>query len=330
MEGDVDESFYLSDERLGSYRRCDDDTPNGNDVGPKDATQATNKEKDLRIQIIGSLGDGYKMNNNVYSVDGLAPTQRAEPHGNVTMIETENQTNLVVVGILPKLMMDRRGEVYSTEGVSPTLQSRDGKGPVRIEVSPIQTYVRVRKHDVDRQALVQMLRESKKESGLTNRDIADKLGIPATEVEHWFRQDECGTIPNAEAWPSLKELLNITDDSFDAPICEFENVVNGYERMQRLYGTEGVAPTLCNSPSVKIGLGPRIRYLTPRECLRLMGQTDDAIDRIMEAEPSKTAQYKFAGNSIVVDVLVAIFKGIFVDGTFDPPKAKQVSLDSWD
>ena len=73
----------------------------------------------------------------------------------------------------------------------------------------------------------------------------------------------------------------------------------------------------------------RIRYLTPRECFRLMGQKDDAIDRIMEVEPSKTALYKMAGNSIVVDVLEAIFKGIYIDGTFDPPKPKQTSLGAY-
>ena len=70
----------------------------------------------------------------------------------------------------------------------------------------------------------------------------------------------------------------------------------------------------------------RIRYLTPRECFRLMGQKDEAIDRIMEVEPSKTALYKMAGNSIVVDVLEAIFKGIYIDETFKEAPPKQTSL----
>lgn len=73
----------------------------------------------------------------------------------------------------------------------------------------------------------------------------------------------------------------------------------------------------------------RIRYLTPRECLRLMGQDDEAIDRLMAAEPTKTAQYRLAGNSIVVDVLMAIFKGIYIDKTFEKSKPKQSSLDGW-
>lgn len=73
----------------------------------------------------------------------------------------------------------------------------------------------------------------------------------------------------------------------------------------------------------------RIRYLTPRECLRLMGQSEDAIDRLMSAVPQKSWQYKLAGNSIVVDVLMAIFKGIYTDNTFNAPRPRQQSLDGW-
>lgn len=72
----------------------------------------------------------------------------------------------------------------------------------------------------------------------------------------------------------------------------------------------------------------RIRYLTPRECLRLMDQPDNAIDRLMEVEPSKTVQYRLAGNSIVVSVLEAIFKGIYINNTFEKPK-KYVSLEDY-
>lgn len=47
----------------------------------------------------------------------------------------------------------------------------------------------------------------------------------------------------------------------------------------------------------------RIRKLTPRECLRLMGFRDS-----FKIVVSNTQMYRQAGNSIVVDVLVAIFK----------------------
>ena len=59
--------------------------------------------------------------------------------------------------------------------------------------------------------------------------------------------------------------------------------------------------------------GYRIRKLTPRECFRLMGVSEEDIDKIQAAGISKTQQYKMAGNSIVVDVLYYIFKKMFVD-----------------
>ena len=49
----------------------------------------------------------------------------------------------------------------------------------------------------------------------------------------------------------------------------------------------------------------RIRKLTPRECLRLMGFRDD-----FKIKVSDTQLYRQTGNSIVVDVLIAILKSI--------------------
>ncbi|MGM9544769.1 MAG: DNA cytosine methyltransferase [Romboutsia timonensis] len=55
----------------------------------------------------------------------------------------------------------------------------------------------------------------------------------------------------------------------------------------------------------------RIRKLTPKECFRLMGLNDNEIDKIQAIGLSNTQQYKMAGNSIVIDVLMAIFKNLF-------------------
>lgn len=54
----------------------------------------------------------------------------------------------------------------------------------------------------------------------------------------------------------------------------------------------------------------RIRKLTPRECWRLMGVKDKQFDRLHDL--SNTQLYKLAGNSIVVDVLEAIFKNLLM------------------
>lgn len=53
--------------------------------------------------------------------------------------------------------------------------------------------------------------------------------------------------------------------------------------------------------------GIRIRKLTPKECWRLMGFTDEDFEKAQKVN-SNTQLYKQAGNSIVKQVLMAIFK----------------------
>ena len=90
-----------------------------------------------------------------------------------------------------------------------------------------------------------------------------------------------------------------------------------YPQGNRVYNSNGIA---CSQTSNGGGLGGatglylvnyRIRKLTPRECFRLMGMREDDIDKIQQAGISNTQQYKMAGNSIVVDVLEAIFRNLF-------------------
>ena len=53
----------------------------------------------------------------------------------------------------------------------------------------------------------------------------------------------------------------------------------------------------------------RIRRLTPRECFRLQGWTDDRIDQIIHLH-SDHQLYKQAGNGVTVPVVEAIGKRI--------------------
>src|SRR5699024_11978773 len=54
-----------------------------------------------------------------------------------------------------------------------------------------------------------------------------------------------------------------------------------------------------------VTLDGKIRRLTPRECLRLMGY-DDTFKQVV----SDTQMYKQAGNSIVVDVMISLMESI--------------------
>lgn len=68
--------------------------------------------------------------------------------------------------------------------------------------------------------------------------------------------------------------------------------------------------------------GFHIRKLTPRECWRLMGVKDEQFDRLSGISNSQL--YKLAGNSIVVNVLEAIFRNLFIEKNIE--KKEQLDL----
>ena len=62
--------------------------------------------------------------------------------------------------------------------------------------------------------------------------------------------------------------------------------------------------------------GYRIRKLTPKECWRLMGFSDEDYNKASKV-CCETSLYKQAGNSIVVDVLIAIMTKILESYDFN-------------
>jgi DNA (cytosine-5)-methyltransferase 1 len=92
---------------------------------------------------------------------------------------------------------------------------------------------------------------------------------------------------------SQKEV-NVIDEEIVFQINEFTSVVKVKEKTYIKSGEHYF----------------RIRKLTPREALRLMDVSENDIDIIL-SEVSNTQAYKLAGNSIVVNVLVEIFRKLF-------------------
>lgn len=90
--------------------------------------------------------------------------------------------------------------------------------------------------------------------------------------------------------------------------------------------TEGLCRTLSTQSNnlatkIKEPQSLRIRKLTPKECWRLMGFADEDVEKASQV-CSNSQLYKQAGNSIVVNVLMAIFKELFV-----PKKTRSQWLD---
>lgn len=93
-------------------------------------------------------------------------------------------------------------------------------------------------------------------------------------------------------------------DKFEEGQMATTTYPNGYGHGPRTHN-ESIALNTIDKPSVKQNL--RIRKLTPKECFRLMGVKDDDFDKV-EKKQSNSSLYHLAGDSIVVNVLMAIFK----------------------
>jgi len=95
----------------------------------------------------------------------------------------------------------------------------------------------------------------------------------------------------------------------------------------RVYGTDGVSPTLNTMQGGNrqpfISQEPRIRRLTPKECERLQGFPDDWTkygvlrkwndwkNQIDYELISDTQRYKMCGNAVTVNAVEAVMKGLF-------------------
>lgn len=138
-------------------------------------------------------------------------------------------------------------------------------------------------------------------------------------LNYMFAQvyDKLGELPNPEeAHAMLAEAIK--DMVAFTPFTELD----GQYRRPKYQSY----PNLPELPSELKGKKFRIRKLTPRECFRLMGVDDTDIDKIQAAGISNSAQYKLAGNSIVVDVLFHLFRKMFIETEPDYEKGKTLSL----
>ena len=136
-----------------------------------------------------------------------------------------------------------------------------------------------------------------------------------------------GEINDANILPTLC-TVSITNWHYtlqerQEPKCIQQGTLSGgkWDKMldcnKRYYNVNGISNTITTcgggntepkiaEPNRFYEQGYAIRKLTPRECFRLMGVKDEDFDKV-EKNQSNSSLYHLAGDSIVVDVLMAIF-----------------------
>lgn len=163
-------------------------------------------------------------------------------------------------------------------------------------------------------------------NGYFSKNVYDSDGLSPTLT---CGNHGLGTAIAVEETPNLKTQLcnrlieegKVQEGDVIRHSYSTNRLENGDRNMGRVENHEGLSPTLdtenglaltlATKEQAKVMLGDetslRIRKLTPKECIRLMGFTDSDYDAMVGIGMTDSAIYHIAGDSIVVTVLMAIF-----------------------
>ena len=203
-----------------------------------------------------------------------------------------------VVGKLDIKGHDCVKRVYSGEGIAPTLTDMQGgnRQPKVLIDEPVIAASRGRNPD---------------------RPGDRTPGIPTEQRLEINKQGISNTITTVQKdnyviEPCLK-IKEATKAGYKEAYAGDGVNISGRMKYQRGNVQKEMTQTLMANGSERGVVTPdmRIRKLTPRECWRLMGFGDEDFERARGIGTSDTQLYKQAGNSIVVNVLEAVFKNLF-------------------
>lgn len=281
LEENVDEKFYLSDKALK-----------------------------------GSINTQFSCSKleNKLPKDGIVPTICARDYKDPKCVAVDRP---IKVGYIPYPNSDKEHQsntVYSLDGLSPTIDTCNGGSRMpKFVVKPdnLKTKLcndliasgKVKENDFIRHSyssnrMNKMYIQNKEfhDCSPTLDTRCDCLGVVVKDKEEDYN------------WVDRKVIKTIKNNGGEIP--EFADLYNARPI------NDGVSGTLSTSCGNNCGCGSfayienyRIRKLTPRECGRLMGVRDEDIDKI-EKNQSNSSQYHLFGDSIVVNVLMEIFRNI--------------------
>lgn len=288
LEDKVDNKFYLTDKGIGRL------------------IKKNNKLlKDYENPNVSSclIAGYYKMSGNQNQY--VAESNKVEKIAG--MYDTENKKH-------------QAGSIYNTNGISPTLTTMNNGGHkqpyILVREGTKKGYTEAREGDSINysypNSITKRGRVGKKVSQtiLTSPSIATVIETP---------KPIC--LNNSLKQPSVQDRIYdsegiataVTASQFRPKIAE-RRMFNPYNQKE----IKDIAPTqtancgsVTSSAAVLISEDGkhfmRIRKLTPLECWRLMGFDDEDFNKAKLVPTSDTQLYKQAGNSIVVNVLEAIF-----------------------
>lgn len=151
-----------------------------------------------------------------------------------------------------------------------------------------------------------------KSMGTDNKDLSNAVYVIGSTQKNAF-------IGNGDYSPALTSAMGtggghvpmvVGESNFgheEPKITVVENTSNTGHRSQDVHDVNGIIPTIAardyKGPKQVMTEDVRIRKLTPLECWRLQGFSDEQFDKAQQAGLSNSQLYKQAGNAVTVNVV---------------------------
>ena len=288
LEDTVDEKYYISEKRMEIIRQNLGDIFKDNFIIGSSQKNAYTGDDTLSPSLTSAMGNGGgqtpmikqvgvdKSTNNPKIIEYANCITAREDRG-ISNRQSEGtavlEQKIVKVGNINPSGKGMNGNVFSEDGLSPTLTTNKGEG---IKIATEEPIICERRYD---------------------------------EGLRFFKDNICGTIRTIDSGGDKRVIEPIqSEKDFIMPGNNFNqrNVVHHENGICRTIIGQGHSG---NEP--KVFRNYRIRKLTPKECFRLMAFPDSAFEAAENAKISNSQLYKMAGNSIVVDVLYYIYAELY-------------------
>lgn len=215
------------------------------------------------------------------------------------------------------------GNVWSKDGVSTTLMTMQGCGR--------QPHIIEEKYGIDKSVKNTKIIDNancittREDRGVSNHQsegtaVLEKIVCEQRTDEgiRFFKNDVVGTRGGGNTEPKVEQIRIKQATKKGYIECEVGGVAdfsypNSTTRRGRVQEGGTVSPTITatKTGACRIEKDLRVRKLTPKECWRLMGFSDECYDKALSVRLSDSAGYKQAGNSIVTYCIKGIMEHLY-------------------
>ena len=344
LEDMVDEKYYVSDDKvlkmIQSMDAITKETILRDDICPIDKSYNGSQCKDTAncitsredrgisnhkaegtaiaentLHQIGHISNSNSSGNQVYDSENIARTITGTAGGgggktglykmsSICPLTPKIKNNTISkIGNINPSGRGMNGCVYSELGILPTLTTNKGEGcKVAIQQATKGGFIECEVGGVaDLSYPGSKTRRGRVQDG---GQTSPTITATATGI---CKIEQSEKLSHAE-WKQQMYARFIEDsDGYVSGVDTNQSQAFGYKAPLK-----GISRTLkANAHDAGCVEGIRVRKLTPQECFRLMGFSDEAFAAAQSAGISNSQLYKQAGNSIVVDVLYYIYVELY-------------------